>query len=113
MTVSCDRCMKPFPFLVELPLHVPLAAEAGDGEDPDIFPLEGDALNLDELLTTCFVLNMDSKRLCKPDCLGLCPTCGADLNEGPCACEKPTDPRLAGLKQLLDIGGVQNGGSKI
>ena len=29
--------------------------------------------------------------LCKEDCKGLCPTCGADLNEGPCACDSSDD----------------------
>ncbi|MCL2343030.1 MAG: DUF177 domain-containing protein [Firmicutes bacterium] len=103
MTILCDRCVKTFPLKIELPLQVHLAADPGDDENPDIFPLEGDSLDLDELLTTCFVLNMDSKHLCNPDCLGLCPNCGADLNEGPCACGKQIDPRFAGLKQLLDI----------
>ena len=105
LRVLCDRCMKAFPLRIELPLHVPLATGLGDEENPDLFPIEGDALDLDELLATYFVLNMDSKRLCKPDCLGLCPDCGADLNEGSCVCGKKMDPRLAGLKQLLDIDG--------
>ena len=57
---------------------------------------------LDELFTTALVLAMDSKHVCRADCKGLCPRCGADLNEGPCACRPETDPRLAALAQLLD-----------
>ena len=56
---------------------------------------------LDEILTTAFVLNMDSKLLCKPDCKGLCFRCGKNLNEGDCDCRPETDPRLAVLGQLL------------
>ena len=44
--------------------------------------------------------------LCREDCKGLCPRCGADLNEGPCSCTKTEiDPRwasLAALKGRLD-----------
>lgn len=41
--------------------------------------------------------------LCRPDCKGLCPECGANLNAGPCACTcNDVDPRLASLKHLLD-----------
>ena len=43
------------------------------------------------------------KPLCKDECLGLCPMCGANRNTAPCACEpKWIDPRLAGLKALLN-----------
>jgi len=38
---------------------------------------------------------------CRPECLGLCPTCGADLNLGPCACPTEVDLRWAGLKRIL------------
>lgn len=39
--------------------------------------------------------------LCKPDCKGLCPNCGANLNLGPCDCQEEIDPRLAKLQELL------------
>ena len=45
---------------------------------------------------------MDSKLLCSEDCQGLCPRCGADLNEGPCQCKPEIDPRLAVLQQFLN-----------
>jgi len=55
-----------------------------------------------EVLSTCFILSMDTKCLCRPDCAGLCDRCGANLNLGPCRCQKPRDPRMAVLEQLLD-----------
>jgi len=103
MTLLCDRCAKPFGARVEMRLNIPLAADLTDEDNPDIFPLEGDHLNLRELLETYFILNMDSKRLCKPGCAGLCESCGADLNEAPCSCAPKTDPRLTVLSQLLNI----------
>jgi len=46
--------------------------------------------------------------LCRPDCAGLCPECGQNLNEGVCDCARDTiDPRLAVLRSMLgeDDGG--------
>ena len=57
--------------------------------------------DLDDIVTTTFVLSMDSKFLCREDCKGLCCRCGKDLNDGPCGCQPDVDPRLAVLKQLL------------
>jgi uncharacterized protein len=70
-------------------------------EDPEVFLLEGDFADVGEIITTEFILNMDQRLLCSEDCKGLCEKCGANLNEGPCACKSDTDPRLAALGQLL------------
>ena len=58
--------------------------------------------DLEDIVRTVFVLNLDSKLLCKEDCKGLCPQCGKNLNDGPCNCRKELDPRFAALKQLLE-----------
>ncbi len=103
MRCICDRCGEEFTMEKTMELEVPLTATAeDDSENPDIFPLEGDQLNLTEVLETCFILNMESKFLCREDCKGLCETCGANLNNGACGCRKKTDPRMAVLEQLLD-----------
>ena len=73
-----------------------------DSEDEGVFPLEADAADLEEIVRTVFVLNLDSKLLCKPDCKGLCCRCGKNLNDGPCGCQKELDPRFAALQQLLN-----------
>jgi uncharacterized protein len=103
MLCVCDRCGKQFSKRKTMELNIPLAADMEDEDDPDIFPVTGDGIDLKELLSTCFILDMDSKLLCSEDCKGLCPICGKNLNDGPCSCVKPTDPRLAVLGQLLDI----------
>ena len=100
----CDRCAREFEREVAFPLYAILtdALSNDDGEeDPWTFLLEGDCADLDDIVTTTFVLNMDSKLLCSPDCKGLCCRCGKNLNDGPCGCQPETDPRLAVLKQLL------------
>ncbi len=102
MRCVCDRCAAEFDREVSYPLDVPLASELQDEENPDYFLLEGDELDLEELLETVFILNMDTRFLCREDCKGLCSRCGKNLNEGPCDCRAGSDPRLAVLEQLLD-----------
>ena len=102
MRCVCDRCTAEFDREVSYPLDIPLASELQDGENPDYFLLEGDELDLEELLETVLILNMDTRFLCREDCKGLCSRCGKNLNEGPCDCRTGSDPRLAVLEQLLD-----------
>ena len=100
----CDRCASEFDRKVEFPIDVVLVTklESEENEDEWVFPLEGDSADLDDIVRTVFVLNLDSKLLCKEDCKGLCPQCGKNLNDGPCNCRKELDPRFAALKQLLE-----------
>ena len=100
----CDRCASDFDADVEFPIDVVLVTELANEENEDewVFPLEGDSADLEDIVRTVFVLNMDSKLLCKPDCKGMCCRCGKNLNNGPCSCQKELDPRFAALRQLLD-----------
>ena len=100
----CDRCAADFTQDVEIPIDVVLVEEFSneDSEDEWVFPLEADAADLEDIVRTVFVLNMDSKMLCSPECKGLCCRCGKNLNDGPCDCQKELDPRFAALRQLLD-----------
>ena len=101
---TCDRCASSFDRDVNIPINVVLVTEMANEENEDewVFPLEGDSADLDDIVRTVFVLNLDSKLLCKEDCKGLCHQCGKNLNEGPCNCQKELDPRFAALKQLLE-----------
>ena len=100
----CDRCATEFTSGVEFPLDVVLVTELSHEENEDewVFPLEGDSADLEDIVRTVFVLNFDSKLLCKPDCKGLCCGCGKNLNHEACTCQKEIDPRFAALKQLLE-----------
>ncbi len=100
----CDRCAAEFTAKKEIPLDVVLVTELANEENEDewVFPLEGDSADLDDIIRTVFVLNMDSKLLCKEDCKGMCCRCGKNLNDGPCNCQKELDPRFAALRQLLN-----------
>ncbi len=102
LSCICDRCAAEFIEKKQKDIEAVLADTLEDEENLDFFLLDGDYADLDEIITTAFILGMDSRHLCKEDCKGLCPQCGANLNDGPCTCKKAIDPRLAVLEQLLD-----------
>ena len=88
--------------VIVAPVDSLLAETLEDEENDEILLLDNGTVDLDEVFTTALVLAMDSKHVCSEDCKGLCATCGADLNEGPCGCKPEIDPRFAALAQLLD-----------
>ena len=95
----CARCLKEF----ELPVHKHITAdltEGGEGENPDGYFLQGDKVDINEIIVTEFILDTDERLFCREECAGLCKSCGADLNNGPCGCVNEIDPRLAILEQF-------------
>ena len=100
----CDRCASEFTRAVQIPIHAVLVSEEelGQAEDEWVFGIHDGCADLTDIITTAFVLNMDSQLLCRPDCKGVCFRCGKNLNEGPCGCRKEPDSRFAVLQQLLD-----------
>src|SRR5690606_12148532 len=115
LTVACSRCVGPVKIELDESLRVTFmppgempqedeeeaAAEEGAEvreEDLDVFPYDGDKIDLEPLLREQFVLAVPFAPLCAEECKGLCPQCGIDRNTGTCSCEKPIDPRLAALK---------------
>jgi len=101
MRCVCDRCGSEFESEKLTQLNATIVEEESE-ENPELFALDGDEVDLDEILSTLFILDMETKFLCREDCKGLCSTCGKNLNLGPCACRKQIDPRFAVLEQLLD-----------
>ncbi len=100
----CDRCASGFDREMHIPMDVVLVRELENEENEDewVFSLVDDSADMDDIVRTVFVLNMDSKLLCREDCKGMCCRCGHNLNDGPCSCEKELDPRFAALQQLLN-----------
>jgi uncharacterized protein len=67
----------------------------------ETYPLTDETLDLLPLARDAILLHLPQAPLCRPDCAGLCPTCGADRNDGPCGCPPPDgDPRWAALDAL-------------
>ena len=100
----CDRCASEFTRAVQIPIHAVLVSEEEleQAEDEWVFGIHDGCADLTDIITTAFVLNMDSQLLCRPDCKGVCFRCGKNLNEGPCGRRKEPDSRFAVLQQLLD-----------
>lgn len=115
LTVACSRCIEPMKIAIDDPVRVTFmprsempADDEEEGEegpevateDLDLFPYEGEHVDLEPLFREEFVLAIPFAPLCAETCKGLCGQCGINLNTGTCACEAPIDPRLAGLKGL-------------
>lgn len=116
LTVACSRCVGPVRLDLDEDLRVtfmpPSELPKDDEETPDedgvevtggdldLFPFDGEKIDLEPLMREQFVLAIPYAPLCKEDCKGLCPQCGIDRNTASCTCEKPIDPRLAALKGL-------------
>ena len=73
MICVCDRCGEEFDSVKEMPLDATIVEENPE-DDPNLFVLEGNEIDLSEILATCFILDMETKFLCREDCKGLCPT---------------------------------------
>lgn len=109
-TLSCNRCLKPIIEQTDADVELMIMVNerpGGGGEhelqerDLGILFLDEEVLETDPILLEQLQLNIPMKPLCREDCKGICPTCGADLNLGACACEeKAADPRWAGLAAL-------------
>jgi uncharacterized protein len=100
---ECRRCLKPIAGELRCDVReVYRPRTRGEAEDPDedTYPLHGEQLDLQPLVRDALILELPMAPLCRPDCRGLCPTCGADLNDGPCDCPPSGgDPRWA----ILDV----------
>jgi uncharacterized protein len=107
--VGCARCLEP----VEIPvsrsfdlLYRPLESEKGSDEvaiheaETEIGFYSGDGMELEDSLREQILLAVPIKTLCRYDCKGLCPVCGANRNLQSCDCGKPPDPRWAALGDL-------------
>ena len=78
------------------------AGAGAENIENDAFIYESDLLDITEPVRESLLLAVPLQSLCREDCRGLCPVCGADRNEGDCGCDATTvDPRLAALKQFI------------
>lgn len=94
---DCARCLEPAIVPIDLQLDELYVYPAEPGID---FVVTDDGnLDLAPLIREEAIVSTPQTTLCRPDCAGLCPECGANLNEGPCDCDRhPIDPRFAALK---------------
>jgi uncharacterized protein len=100
--VSCVRCLRDLDFDLEVEVRELFARQLRDDEDQGYAVLPDDRLPLDTMARDAVVLGFPAFPLCRPDCAGLCPVCGADRNSADCGHGGPEiiDPRWAGLADL-------------
>jgi len=84
----CRRCLAEFVTPIERSVEVIFSADPDLQDDPSVYPLLEPLAHVDlrPALREELALAVDTFPLCREDCRGLCPRCGADLNRGPCQC---------------------------
>jgi uncharacterized protein len=105
---ECRRCLRPIDgeLCCEVrELYRPRAEHEAPDADEETYPLSGDHLDLRPLVRDALLLELPLAPLCRENCRGLCPTCGADLNRGSCGCPPAAnDQRWAALDSLRATG---------
>ncbi len=96
---QCARCLKDIRYCIKLPFE-----EIYSKTDPECYELAGEDVSLDRMVKDLIILNLPGKFLCREDCRGLCPVCGADLNTNPCRCaaDGNVGNAFSSLKDLFD-----------
>ena len=109
LELTCSRCLEPFQVPVQTAFdlrYLPQALAGNREEDPDDDPsttfYSDDQIDLGQMVREQCYLAIPMKPLCRPDCQGLCATCGTNLNTERCQCNPQwQDPRLAVLQALV------------
>ena len=116
--LTCGRCLEEYEedikvafseeFLCTVDVNTGLPVPV---DDSDAFTVGVDhVLDLDEAVRQYGLLNIPMRPLCRPDCKGLCPSCGCNLNQGPCGCPASgIDDRLVALGQWLELPPIKDG----
>lgn len=97
---ACRRCLRDVEGELTIGVHETYQETR---TDPDAFPIENDQIDLRPMIRESVLLDVPGAPLCRPDCPGLCPVCGADLSTESCSCVVETfDPRWSVLSDLRD-----------
>lgn len=98
---ECARCLEPIHEDGHYRMTELYNYPGRDAGEEELF-LAGELLDLEPAIRDAVVLDLPFTPLCRPDCEGLCPVCGADLNKDPeHSHDDQIDPRWSGLSQVL------------
>lgn len=103
VVLPCRRCLADTTVHVKDEAHVIFAEEGSDEtDDPDVQVLDARAHQIDlrPAIREQWLLNVPTYAVCREECKGICPTCGTDLNEGPCDCPESRDARWDALRRV-------------
>jgi uncharacterized protein len=110
MSAQCDRCLGRAQFALDEGFDLfyrPMSVIARDEEveidesETEIGFYQNDGIELDEILREQVLLGLPMQRVCRENCLGICPACGKNRNEGPCGCKTDAaNDRWGALRNL-------------
>ena len=103
--MNCTKCDNEFIEHFEVPFSERfLRVSEAEAEELDCYTYSGETLKLDKMIRDLVLLNAPMYGLCKPDCKGLCPVCGTNLNNTQCSCTLPDESNpFAALKGLAEL----------
>ena len=106
----CSRCLQELDILLEIDIEEEFlaggGATTGASQSPaaarEVFRIDAHhTLDLEEAVRQYWTSALPMQPVCRPDCRGLCPQCGQDLNERACSCAPEEDERWSALRQLV------------
>ena len=101
LQLTCSRCLDTFIYPIDIDIEERFTNDP-DLEDDGIMFVDGDTIDITEIIENCIISTLPIKRLCKEDCKGLCPECGVNKNVENCNCiDYDVDIRLANLRELF------------
>ena len=95
LPAECARCLKSFSAPVSIHLEDLFVYPPQNATDPLLAVGDDAHLNLEPLMREYLLINQPTRLLCRPDCKGLCPVCGNDLNEK--ECHHPKEAEVHGI----------------
>ena len=108
--LTCSRCLAEYPLTVSSDFTIFYTESKGEELDEEVelsdeelisATYTGEEIDLDPEIAEQVMLEVPYKPLCSESCRGLCPQCGADLNQGECGCDRgPVNLKMAALKKL-------------
>lgn len=107
--LRCGRCLSGFSYPLTLKIEeeyfpimdVNTGVMLPEPEEPGSFTIDDhNIMDISEAMRQYALMALPIKPLCRPDCSGLCPTCGTNLNESSCDCTPEVDPRWEKLSAL-------------
>lgn len=106
---NCDLCLEPYNDQLVVPINMNLSPQYKpdkkttkykeveeelelNADDLDFTFYEGDEIDLASLVSEQIVLALPATHICSPQCRGLCPQCGLNLNQSSCSCQHEIQP---------------------
>jgi uncharacterized protein len=110
--LACSRCLKEFPYHIDTGMNIDLAPTRSlgaasehelDRSELDMEFYESEELEPIEYIKEQLLITIPMVPLHRPDCKGLCPVCGTDLNEAVCECRKNGPGEFGAFSALKDL----------